>query len=230
MKVIVYGTGKMAELICYSFNNDSPYEVVAFCVDDAYVPDKDAKLLGLPILNFEQVLKKFPKESHYIHVAIGRNSAREVVYTKVKEAGYSFANYISSKANVWPDLITGQNTFIDQCSDIHPFVTIGDNCMLIGARIGHHSTIRNNVLLSGNILGGNVTIGNNSFLGINSSVKEDVCIGNNNIIGAGVFINKNTEDYAIVSNSTVPQRIGDSKRFTMFNKPQEVKPATKLKC
>lgn len=225
MKVVIYGTGKMAELICYSFNNDSPYEVVAFCVDDAYVPSEETKLLGLPILSFDQVLRKFPKESHKMHIGIGRNSAREVVYNKVREAGYSFANYISSKANLWPDLITGQNTFIDQCCDIQPFVTIGNNCMLMGSRVGHHSTIKNNVLLSGNTMGGNVTIGNNSFLGINSAVKEDVCIGNNNIIGAGVFINKNTEDYAIISSSAVPQRVGDSKRFIMFNKSQEAKQA-----
>ena len=89
--------------------------------------------------------------------------------------------------------------------------------MLIGARIGHHSTIENNVLLSGNILAGNVTIGHNSFLGINSAVKEDIVIGSHNIIGASFFINKNTEDYAIVSNATVPQRVGDSKRFVVFN-------------
>ncbi len=223
MKVIIYGTGKMAEFICYSFMNDSDYNVVAFCVDDAYVPPAGDTLLGLPILSFAQVLKDFPPESHKMHIAIGRNSARESVYQKVSETGYSFANYISSKANVWPDLVFGHNTFIDQCCDIQPFVTIGNNCMLIGARIGHHSTLGNNVLLSGNILAGNVTIGNNSFLGINSAVKEDITIGGHNIIGAGVFINKHTEDYAIVSNATVPQRIGDSKRFVMFNKAQDVK-------
>jgi sugar O-acyltransferase (sialic acid O-acetyltransferase NeuD family) len=223
MKVIIYGTGKMAEFICYSFMNDSDYNVVAFCVDDAYVPPAGSMLLGLPILSLTQVIKDFPPETHKMHIAIGRNSARESVYHRVSESGYSFANYLSSKANVWPDLVFGHNTFIDQCCDIQPFVSIGNNCMLIGARIGHHSTIENNVLLSGNILAGNVTIGCNSFLGINSAVKEDIVIGSHNIIGAGVFINKNTEDYAIVSNATVPQRVGDSKRFVMFNKAQDVK-------
>jgi len=223
MKVIIYGTGKMAEFICYSFMNDSDYNVVAFCVDDAYVPPAGHTLLGLPILSFAQVTKDFPPETHKIHVAIGRNSTRENVYHRVSESGYSFANYISSKANIWSDLVFGRNTFIDQCCDIQPFVTIGNNCMLIGARIGHHSTLGDNVLLSGNILAGNVTVGNNSFLGINSAVKEDITIGGHNIIGAGVFINKNTEDYAIVSNGAVPQRIGDSKRFVMFNKTQDVK-------
>lgn len=223
MKVIIYGTGKMAEFICYSLNNDSPYEVVAFCVDQAYVPSSGTRLLGLPIVSFDQVLTDFPKESHLIHIAIGRNSARESTYYKVLEAGYSFASYISSKANVWPDLVIGQNVFIDQCCDIHPFVTVGNNCMLIGARIGHHAIIKNNVLLSGNILAGNVTVGDNSFLGINSSVKEDICIGSNNIIGAGVFITKNTEDYALITNPPATQRIGDSKRIVMFNKSHEAK-------
>ena len=218
MKVIIYGTGRMAEFICYSFNNDSPHEVVAFCVDDAYVPKLGTKLLGLPILSFDDVMTGFPSESHQIHVAIGRNCVREHVFHKVEKAGYSFANYVSSKANIWPDLVMGKNIFIDQCCDIHPFVTIGNNCMLIGSRIGHHSTIKDNVLLSGNILAGNVTVGHNSFLGINSSVKEDICIGNNNIIGAGVFITKNTEDDVLVTNSAVTQRVGDSRKMTLFNK------------
>ena len=218
MNLIIYGIGKMAELICYSFVNDSDYDVVAFCVDDAYIPPPETKLLGLPILNFSQIIEDFPPISNKIHIAIGRNSARETIYYKVSEAGYSFANYIASKANVWPDLILGNNIFIDQSCNIHPFVTIGNNCMLISATICHHSTIRNNVLLSGNILAGNVTIGHNSFLGMNSSIKEDVIIGNNNIIGAGVFINKNTKDNVIVSNSTTSQRVGDSRKFVMFNK------------
>lgn len=218
MKVIIYGTGKMAEFICYSFTNDSAYEVVAFCVDDDYVPPMGTTLLGIPILGLDEVIKSFPPENHKMHIAIGRNSARENIFKKVSDEGYDFANYIASKASIWPDLVVGRNVFIDQCCDIHPFVTIGDNCMLIGARIGHHCTIEHNVLLSGNILAGNVTVKNNSFLGINSSVKEDVTIGSYNIIGANIFINKPTEDDAIISNATTPQRVGNSKRFVMFNK------------
>ncbi|WP_316811941.1 acetyltransferase [Pedobacter heparinus] len=223
MKVIVYGTGKMAELICYSFDYDSPHKVVAFCVDDVYVPEAGSRLLGLPILSFDQVREAYPNDSHLMHIAIGRNGARESAYYKVEEAGYSFANYISSKANLWPNLAIGKNVFIDQACDIHPFVTIGNNCMLLGARIGHHSTIKDNVLLSGNILAGNVTVGSNSFLGIHSTVKEDVCIGTNNIIGAGVFINRNTEDYALVTNVPILQKVSDSKRFLMFNKSNGIK-------
>jgi len=226
MKVIIYGTGKMAELICYSFLNDSPYEVIAFCVDDAYCEaSKGKSLLGIPIYNFADIQIKFPPDHYHMHIAVGRNSAREAIYNKAKAAGYSFANYVSSKASLWPDLVYGDNVFIDQFCGIHPFVTIGNNCMLIAARVGHHSVVESNTLLSGTILAGNVRVGEGSFLGINSAVKEDVVVGTNNIIGANVFINKNTEDYAIISNAMNPQRVGDSKRFVMFNKTAEVKQA-----
>ncbi|SER18158.1 PglD-related sugar-binding protein [Pedobacter rhizosphaerae] len=218
MKVIIYGTGKMAEFICYSFTNDSPYTVAAFCVDDNFIPPPGTTLLGIPILGLDQIRVDFPPEDHKMHIAIGRNSARESIYNKVSDLGYGFANYISSRAHIWPDLVVGNNVFIDQCCDIHPFVSIGDNCMLIGARIGHHCTIEDNVLLSGNVLAGNVTVKHNSFLGINSSVKEDITIGTYNIIGANVFINKNTEDHAIISTPPAAQRISSSKRFVMFNK------------
>lgn len=219
MKVLIYGTGKMAEFITYALNHDSPHQVVAYCVDDAYIPPLGAKLLGLPIVSFNQAIIDYPKENYLVHVAIGRNSARETAYLKAKEAGYTFVNYISSKAIVWPDLVVGKNVFIDQGCNIHPFVTVGNNCMLIGSRIGHHSTIKNNVLLSGNILAGNVTIGHNSFLGMNSLVKENVIIGSNNIVGAGVFVMNNTEDNALITNPSLRNKVRDSTGVIMFRSP-----------
>lgn len=224
MRIVIYGTGKMAEFISYALNNDSPHEVVAYCVDNEYVPPPGTMLTGLPVISFDQLLSDYPKENYLVHIAIGRNSARETIFSKVHKAGYSFANYISSKATVWPDLIIGKNVFIDQACHIHPFVTVGNNCMLIGARIGHHSTIMSNSLLSGSTIAGNVSVGHNSFLGINSSVKEDVFIGNNNIIGAGVYVTKNTDDNALITNPSISRRVGDSTRIKMFSKPATSKP------
>ncbi|WPO83177.1 acetyltransferase [Chryseobacterium sp. JJR-5R] len=216
-QIIIYGVGKMAEFIYYSFQYDSQYEIIAFCVDDAYLEVSQDTLYGLPVLNFTDVRKQFPPESYLMHIAIGRNDAREIIFEKVLEAGYGFANYICSKANVWPDLVIGQNVFIDQASVIHPYVTIGDNCMLIAARIGHHCHIGSNSLLSGTSLAGNVTVGNNSFLGINSGAKESVRIGCHNIVGAGCFIGKNTKDGALIYQERTVQKTVLSKNIVLFN-------------
>lgn len=220
--VVIYGLGKMAEFIYYSFRNDSDYEVVAFCADDQYLSDTRADLFGCPILSFHEVLTLFPPGDCLLHIAIGRNSAREIIFERAKTAGYSFANYICSKASVWPDLVVGENVFIDQASVIQPFVTIGNNCMLIGARIGHHSTIEDHVLLSGTSLAGNVTIGRNSFLGLNSSIKEGVVVGSHNTVSAGVFIVKNTCDHLLTYISRSAVLSIKNRRLVVF--PENARP------
>src|SRR5690606_4756012 len=96
-------------------------------------------------------------------------------------------------------LKTGENVFISEDTAIQPFVEIGNNTILIGARIGHHSIIGSNVLLSLSFVGANCKIGNNSFIGLNSAIKPGVSIGNFNIIGMGCNIIKNTKDREVYS-------------------------------
>lgn len=217
MKVVIYGVGRMAEFIYYSFRNDSAYDVVAFCVDDDYMEESRQYLFECPVLNFADTKAKFPPHQYLMHIAVGRNNAREVIFNKVRDAGYSFANYICSRANVWPDLKIGENVFIDQASVVQPYVTIGDNCMLIGARIGHHSRICSHSLLSGTALAGSVTIDSNSFLGLNSGVKEGVRVGKHNIIGAGCFISKDTKDGSLIYQERSVQRVVLSRNVVLFH-------------
>lgn len=217
MKVVIYGVGRMAEFIHYSFQNDSVYEIVAFCADDAYLDDSRQYLFGCPVLSFSETTIQFPPNEYLMHIAVGRNNAREIIFNKVREAGYAFANYICSKASVWPDLKVGENVFIDQASVIQPYVTIGDNCMLIGARIGHHSSIGSNSLLSGTALAGSVIIGSNSFLGLNSGIKEGVRVGKHNIIGAGCFISKDTKDSSLIYQERSVQKVVLSRNIVLFN-------------
>jgi len=217
MKVVIYGVGRMAEFIYYSFQNDSAYDIVAFCVDNEYLEESKPYLFNCPVLSFADTKVQFPPREYLMHIAVGRNNAREVIFNKVREAGYSFANYICSRASVWPDLKIGHNVFIDQASVVQPYVTIGDNCMLIGARIGHHSCIGSHSLLSGTALAGSVTIDSNSFLGLNSGVKEGVRVGKHNIIGAGCFISKDTKDGSLIYQERSVQRVVLSRNIVLFN-------------
>lgn len=223
-KVLIYGLGKMAEFIYYSFLNDSDYEVLGFCADDSYVySGKVGTLFGCPVLSATDAFQKYPPGSCLMHIAIGRNDAREIIFNKALSLGYEFANYVCSKANVWPDLITGQNVFIDQASNIHPYVSIGDNCILIGARIGHHSSVGSHSLLSGTSLSGNVTIGQGSFLGLNSCIKEGIRVGARNIVGAGCFIRKDTADQSLIYQSQTVQRIASSRNIVLFDPGSGIK-------
>jgi FlaA1/EpsC-like NDP-sugar epimerase len=54
-KLIIFGEGHYADQAYYYFTNDSPYEVVAFTADAAYITKK--ALCGKPVLPFEEIEK-----------------------------------------------------------------------------------------------------------------------------------------------------------------------------
>jgi len=60
-KVIIFGLQDYAELAHYYLENDSPYKVVAFCVNKAYVPE-GGQFRGLPVLAFEDVVQTHPAQ------------------------------------------------------------------------------------------------------------------------------------------------------------------------
>jgi sugar O-acyltransferase (sialic acid O-acetyltransferase NeuD family) len=198
MKVIIYGIGSFAEYISYAISNDSNYDVIGFCVDRELINKIDT-LNGLPVVPFETVQNFYPPPEYDMFIAVGDNEIREKKFQQAIEKGFDLLSYISSKSTTWENLKYGKNVFISEGSGIQPFVKIGDNSIVIGAKVGHHSEIGKNNLLSCCCLAGNVIISNNSFLGLNSSVKQGTFIGNNNIIGMGCTIVKNTSDNDIYS-------------------------------
>ena len=61
MEVVIYGIGPFAKLLHYYLTNDSDYEVVAFCADEAYIKEKE--FCGLPVVAFEDIenIYRFPE-------------------------------------------------------------------------------------------------------------------------------------------------------------------------
>ena len=153
MKIVIYGAGKHAELTHHFFTHDSPHEVVAFCVNAAYLPSANATFMGLPLVAFEEISGYYPSSDYHLHIALGQVQARQQIFESTKAQSYHFASYISTRANIWPDLIVGDNAFIDPSAIIYPCVTLGDNVMVIGCIVGHHSVVGSHVLISGAILG-----------------------------------------------------------------------------
>jgi sugar O-acyltransferase (sialic acid O-acetyltransferase NeuD family) len=211
-KVVIYGSGGFAEYVSYVLSQDSVHTVSAFCVEAKY--KTEPVLGGLPVVDFETLEQTFLSDECRLFVAVGNNWVRERVFETAKRRGYSCISHLSSKATLWEDLKFGENVFISEGSIIQPFVSIGDNTLVIGSRIGHHSTIGNHVLLSGSCLAGNVTIEDNSFLGLNSSVQHNTTIGRNNIVGMGCTIFKDTnEDEVYSSEKATNRRRASSERF-----------------
>ncbi len=214
--LIVFGVGRHAELLAWLFQEDSEFQVIGFCQDGLTEGSEDTLLCGLPVFSLDTVFTRFSPKEVYIHIAIGTNVIRQKYFAIFQEKGFGFASYISSYSRVWKDLQTGENCFIGQGAVIQPKVTIGDNTIVMGASIGHHTRIGSHVLISCPAIGGSVTIGDYSFVGMNAIIREKLTIGCHNIIGAGTVILHDTGDDEVYSVPSTPKRKISAKDVKVF--------------
>lgn len=198
--LLIFGTGEMAEVAHFYFENDSGYRVAAFTVDGQYL--KNEKFMGLPVIPFEAVAKEFPASGFEMFIAVGyakMNAVRALKYKAAKEKGYAIASYVSSKATVWPGFRAGENCFILEDNTVQPFVKIGNNVTIwSGNHIGHHSEIGDNCFIASHaVISGGVLIGENCFIGVNATVRDHVKIAKGCVIGAGALILGDTQENGV---------------------------------
>lgn len=197
--LVIYGVGKFADSIIYSFINDSPYKVVAQCVEESYISKASKNDFDLPLVNFNKLEKEYDPNLYELFITVGDDCLRERIYNEAKLKGYKLASYIATNSVYPNNLKVGDNVYIAEKTGIQPFVEIGNNTFIIAANIGHHSKIGENSLLSVCLLGAEVEVGRNTFIGLNATIKPKIKIGNFNIIGMNSKITIDTPDYAIFS-------------------------------
>lgn len=196
MPVVIFGLGSYAQVARVYLEADSPHEVAAFTVDEAYMDATEMQ--GKPIVPFEELTHTHPPDAYKMLVAMGPgklNDSRTAVYEKCKALGYEFVSYVNSKAIQWGEVSVGENTFIFEANVLQPFVEIGNNTVLwSGNHIGHHVTIGDNVFVTSHaVISGHVSIGANCFVGVNATLVDNITVAPYTLIGAGAFIAKDTE-------------------------------------
>lgn len=196
-KLIIVGDSAFAEIACEYFDADSEYEVVAFSVESQFL--KRVELLGRPVVAFENVEETYDTATHEIYVATvytQLNRLRTRLAADAKRKGYGLASYISPRAFVWRNVELGEHCFIFEDNTVQPFVKIEDNVVLwSGNHIGHHSVIRRNCFFSSHVVvSGFCDVGENSFLGVNSTISNNLKIGRDNWIGPGSIVMQDTHD------------------------------------
>ena len=67
-----------------------------------------------------------------------------------------------------------------------------------GNHIGHHTVIHDHVYIASHVVvSGAVEIGAYSFIGVNATLRDNIRIGRENLIGAACLILKDTEERAV---------------------------------
>lgn len=187
-KLIIIGDTAFAQIAYEYFTHDSPYEVVAFSVEQAYLKEK--AMFGLPVVPFETLEHTYAPAEHSFYAAnvyTQLNRLRARLYETAKQKGYKPASYISPHAFVWRNVEIGEHCFIFEGNVVQPFVKIGNNVVLwSGNHIGHHSTIGDNTFVASHaVISGFVTVGKNCFVGVNATLGNNLTIADDCVLGAG---------------------------------------------
>ena len=196
-KLVIFGSGDIAQLAHYYFSNDSLYDVVAFTVDSEYKTVEE--FCGLPVIAFSELKAFFSPQDVSVFVALSYsklNAVRKDKYLAVKAMGYTLASYISSKATVLNQQDIGENCFILEDNTIQPFVKIGNDVVLwSGNHIGHHSTIHDHVYFTSHVvLSGRCEVGAYSFFGVNATIRDGCKIGEGTLVAMGANITRPKTD------------------------------------
>ena len=220
--LIIYGTGETADIAYQYFTHDSPYEVVAFTMNEAYIRQKIHN--GLPVYPFETIETLFSPEDFEIFVgtSYGKlNRDRIKMYEAVKRKGYRCATCISSNAYVWHNVQVGENVLILEQTVLQHKVSIGNNVIIWGGcYIGHQSKIGDHVFLAPRVaIPGFCEIGTGSFLAVNVTVNDFLKIGKDNFIASGAVVTKDTPPGVLMKG--VPAKADPRSCYEIFNVPKK---------
>jgi sugar O-acyltransferase (sialic acid O-acetyltransferase NeuD family) len=217
-KLVIVGDSAFAQIAYEYFTWDSTYQVVAFCVDRAFIT-RDT-LLGLPVVAMEDVASIYPVADHDFYAALvytQLNRLRTRMFLSMKEKGYRPATYVSSRAFVWPNVSIGEHCFIFENNTLQPFTSVGRNVVLwSGNHIGHHSSIGNHTFVSSHVVvSGFCSIGESCFLGVNSTLANNLSIGDDCLVGAGCLVTRDVPENSIVKGTRSMPAHGARRRFLL---------------
>jgi sugar O-acyltransferase (sialic acid O-acetyltransferase NeuD family) len=199
-KLVIFGNSPAAIQSHYDFTNDSQHEVAAFTVDRDDI--KETKLLGLPVVPFEDVESIYPPSNFNMFVAIYFNRVNQVrmkKYEQVKVKGYELVSYVSSRAIVWPDLVVGDNCMICDGANVRPFTRIGSNTFIMpGATVGHDAVVGDHCYLAIHaVLLAGSKVESCCVIGANATILNGVTVARECVISAGAVINSNTKEKGV---------------------------------
>lgn len=211
MILFIYGaSGAGIEIydLAYRVNTISNrYSEILF-IDDFL---EETEYYGTRRIHFESCEKVASKEETEFIIAVGEPSARKLLLDRIKSRGYNLATLIDNSAIVSETALISPGCIVNANAIISSNVILDENCLVMyQAIIGHDAHVKScSVICPKSTVGGNSIVGERCFIGINSSMKQGVNLGDDVIVGMGSMVFNDVE-----ANNTV---IGNPARITKGN-------------
>jgi len=199
-KIFLAGNAITAEILYGYLSKDDRYEIIGLTVDDEFL-DKGT-ISGIRSVPLSQIKDVFPPDNCKAIMAVGYNDlnrVRESLFTRLKALGYNIETYIHPEAHIHTTLPIGEGSVILPSAVIEPHAHVGADTMIwCNVTLAHHSVVGDHCwVAAGTVVSGQAKVLRNSFLGVNSTVVNDVTIEAFNIVGANALISKSTKSHAV---------------------------------
>ena len=186
------GAGKGAKEIAVLQNKWS--EIVF--IDDTVSADV---FKGCKRMPFEQFCNEYSPTEAEVVIAQGEPEFKKLLFEKVKEKGYSFANVIHPSVYVSPDAKLGEGIIAQMGCMIAVDTQIGDNVTLEQyVVVAHDSIVEEHAQISAFVMiAGHCHIGSGTYIGIGVPIRDSIRIGRDSIISMGSVVQRDIPDSVI---------------------------------
>ena len=194
-KIIIFGFGVQLKVVLDCIKSMKNYKAIGFISEkNTFSASKKIKYLG-PIEDLKKITKKHKPNNLLGVVAIGSNFVRKQIVKKVNKLNKKFrwVNIIHPTAIISKNTKIGFGNVILAGSIICTDSIIGNHVYInTGTCIDHDNVFFDFSSTGPKVAtGGNVKIGESSFLGIGSTIKHNITIGKNTVIGGQSFVCNN---------------------------------------
>ena len=186
-KLIIIGAGGHGKVCAEIAKDMNKWNDICF-LDDSFPTAK--KCLDFNIIGTTKDTRLFSDADFF--VAIGDNEVRGKYIDSLTELGLTIVTLVHPTACVSSYSTIGVGTSIHQFSVVNTDTKIGRGCIInTSTIIEHENIISDFVHISPNVsLGGQVKIGKYSWIGIGTTIKNNINIKEKILIGAGSLVIK----------------------------------------
>lgn len=191
-KVAIIGAGELGKQILHLANKNG-YNVVGFFDDYCKESQIDEKLVLGGVDNVYDKSDRF--DSVVIAIGYKHMDVRLRLYSKLKLHGVKFATIIDKTAIIDSTVIIGEGSVITSSVILDKGVIIEENVFInVACCVAHDSVIGAHSFLAPRVaIAGFTHVGQSSFLGINSTIIDNLCLPSKIKVGAGAVVTSNLE-------------------------------------
>lgn len=201
--IVFFGAGAIAaELTSYLCDSDWGNSI--HCQIKGYVGsvsglEDSCKKYGFESPFLGDVSNYRIEKNDYFVIATSDCKMKPQIVEYIRSKGGKFITLVHPTAIISKNSKIGEGNVFSPFTMLGPNVVIGDfNLLTSQSIISHDSRIGNYNFLATSLLCGHNDVGDKNFFGIRSTTVPEITIGNDNVIQAGMIVDRNVGDGSTV--------------------------------